>query len=294
MYDPSIARWFVNDPLAEIMPGQSPYSYAFNNPVRFVDILGMAPGDSNEKEVDPDPARRSKDYLNDFYDKNGYVPYIGAGAGPPSTHTDADGNVVAVYDDGDLGVYKHNDLSGWDGVSTLSNSGEGVSRMGETEYWDEFVNPTTNQAQGNIISDSRPEASWDHIIEFMHNEAMGMDLSLVAAKSRLGGRYDIKNDSDWAPYGVMTGRLLNGKFATARSAGNFLAGYNGSQGTFQGQKISMSTYLKLAGALQTGNWSKASAASIVLFGKSFGPAPYYGEEPHSGRRIIQGWKHGRK
>lgn len=24
-----------------------------------------------------------------------------------STHTDEDGNVVAVYDDGDLGVYKH-------------------------------------------------------------------------------------------------------------------------------------------------------------------------------------------
>jgi len=92
----------------------------------------------------------------------------------------------------------------------------------------------------------------------------------------------------------MTGRFLEGKYATARSAGNFLAGYNGSQGTFQGNKISMETYLKIAGALQTGNFSTSNVAGIVLYGKSYGPAPYYGEQSYSGRMIINGWNRGKQ
>src|SRR5690606_33619707 len=120
MYEQAIARWHVQEPLSERYYAQSRYQYVMNNPISFFDPDGT------------------------------------------STHTDSAGVVIAVYDDNDNSVYKHSTLpesyaqdnaglkyktvKDKDGnkKKVPTNKLSGGENMGETEYWDEFINPETS------------------------------------------------------------------------------------------------------------------------------------------------------
>ncbi len=244
-----LTGWLSVDPMIDKYPSISPYAYCALNPVKLVDPDG-----------------------NDI-----------------STHTDEDGNVIKVYNDGDNRVFKHNGDREYtkkelqDKYSS-SNTSAGGQLMGETAYWDEFMSHnsqtgTPQEAMGRI----RFGETWDGIIDDYNKQSRLLGLEATALLSLPNGRFDIKNNRTLAPDGTHTGKLLNGKYASAESAGNYLAGMNGASGTtILGIPVSRDVYMFMAGALH----SSQNGSAVTN--------KYKGEIPYAGRRIDAGFQNGRK
>ena len=244
-YDAALGRFMMIDPLADVIQESwNPYHYNYDNPISFVDPSGLF-----------------------------------------STHTDSTGNVIAVYDDGDLGVYRHDDATSQEDVDkkreesgTTSGNGE---HMGETQFWDEFMDVDIDgNLTGKIIRGARIEfgESWDDLIAKKHRKASKMSLGRVAMKSTKGGEFDLK-----AKRGNGAGRLLNGYYTTARSAGNYLAGLNAA-----GRGISFEKFMNIAGSLHRNGKYGAALTALMPHHNAYGGV-FRGEHAYAGRMIMQGW-----
>lgn len=77
-YDCRVARWTTPDPLMQCFPEWSPYNYTFNNPLRFVDPNGLAPGDSSHPLPMPEVVvygQRNPNYISGQMTTMGWIRY---------------------------------------------------------------------------------------------------------------------------------------------------------------------------------------------------------------------------
>ncbi|WP_462281989.1 hypothetical protein, partial [Salinivirga cyanobacteriivorans] len=140
-----------------------------------------------------------------------------------STHTDRDGNVVAVYDDGDLGVYKH----------------EGNEEEAKAEVEENYSEDNTS-AGGEDMGTTVHSLSFADFEDYEENGA-NKDGSVKVGD---GAKIDFK--STWA--GDMIEKSLSGlnsfaQYATeATGRGDYNLKYKSEGGIYSGSQVKPGVY----------------------------------------------------
>ena len=229
-YDSRIGRWMGVDQMQEKYPGWTPYNYVMNNPMCFIDLLGM----------------------------------------DPSTYTDEDGNVTYVEDDHKKDLYRQQT----DGTYV---------RMGETANEFSFVdqdNPYNADGSLNATGKIDYTSGWAGNMIATSLDEIGTNFLYYTENAN--DRYNLKLHTPNGQDPYYGSQMKSGIYASARDAGNILAGAAAAQAGLP-YDYAMSGF----GALHLANDNKIIGLIILLGSSVYSMSgegglqnlPNYGEKP---------------
>ena len=176
LYNPRVGRWMSTDAFESKFPSWSPYVFAFNNPLCFVDLDGNEPIPLSKLWAE---AQKSETLIKLFtdlkIDKNNYSDYISIGPADGGTYTTREGQIVIA------------------GTENLRNGMQGlmheVSNLSKLANFDKLMDAVKNG-----------EYNGDY-------ESYGMDIvkeEMVGARNQMILGFELNYDSgeegwsDWA------------------------------------------------------------------------------------------------